>query len=260
MQRIDTKNGVRKISIIEKITQEISKELKRTAPELSSDQIDWRNKILNSNNPNFFGYGHKVSDIERIIKEIHMKYQCSFEDALNVSQNLMSSNIQEEKFAGFLFLNRFKKHFNHTTIELLERLLSENCDTWAFCDSICIRLIGPFLGKKKNEQLAIQTINNWSKSENLWVRRGSMVILLKTIMMKKEFNKDYVFKFVEKMLESSEDYIHKGIGWLLKTCSKYDPDAIFKYLMTNKERFPRLVLRYASEKLPKEKRALILKK
>ncbi len=234
--------------------------MKDTAPKLSSDQIVWRNKILNSSNPDFFGYGHKISDIERIIKGVHMKYQCSFEDALNVSQNLMSSNIQEEKFAGFFFLNRFKKHFNHTTIELLEHLLSENCDTWAFCDSLCIRVIGPFLGKKNNQQLAEKTINNWSKSDNLWVKRGSTVILLKTIMMKKEFNKDYVFELAEKMLVYNDDYILKGIGWLLKTCSKYDPDAIFNYLMKNKSRLPRLVLRYASEKLSKEIREQILKK
>jgi 3-methyladenine DNA glycosylase AlkD len=63
------------------------------------------------------------------------------------------------------------------------------------------------------------------------------------------------------MLESVEyNYIEKGIGWLLKTCTKYKPDKIYEYLLKNKERFSRLILRYASEKLPKEKRAEILKK
>jgi 3-methyladenine DNA glycosylase AlkD len=234
--------------------------LKNTAPKLSSDQIVRRNKILNSNNPDFFGYGHKMSDIEKIIKIIQMNYQCSFEDALLVSENLMGSNIHEEKFAGFFFLNRFKKYFNPITIELFKVILTKNCDTWAFCDSLCIRVIGPFLGKKMNQQLAEQTVDNWSKSENCWVRRASMVILLKIIMIRKEFNKNFVFELVEKMINYSEDYILKGIGWLLKTCSKYDPNLIFNYLMESKERFPRLVLRYASEKLPKEERELILKK
>ena len=77
-------------------------------------------------------------------------------------------------------------------------------------------------------------------------------------MIKKEFNEDYVFELVEKMLRYQEDYIQKGIGWLLKTCSKYNPDSIFNYLMNNKERFPRLILRYASEKLPEENRTKIL--
>ena len=79
-------------------------------------------------------------------------------------------------------------------------------------------------------------------------------------MIKKEFNKEYVFGFVEKMLKYPEDYIQKGVGWLLKTCSNYKPEIIFNYLMKNKERLSRLILRYASEKLSKEKRVSILKK
>ena len=79
-------------------------------------------------------------------------------------------------------------------------------------------------------------------------------------MINKDFNENYVFELVEKMLKYPEDYIQKGIGWLLKTCSKFNPDLIFNYLKKNKERFPRLILRYASEKLPKEKRLLVLEK
>ncbi|MFW9998510.1 MAG: DNA alkylation repair protein [Candidatus Hodarchaeota archaeon] len=232
--------------------------MKITAPKLTSEQIIRRNKIINSNNPKFFGYGHKISDIEKIIKIIHIKYQCSYEDALVICKNLVSSNVLEEKFAGIFFLNHFKSNFDHEIIDIFEHLLSKYCDTWAFCDSFCIRVIGPFLGKKNNQQLAEQTIDNWSKSENLWVRRASMIILIKIIMINKGFAENYVFQLVEKMLKYTEDYIQKGIGWLLKTCSKYNSDIIFKYLMSNKKRFPRLILRYASEKLPKEKRKQIL--
>ena len=62
------------------------------------------------------------------------------------------------------------------------------------------------------------------------------------------------------MLQFPEDYIQKGIGWLLKTCTMYDPDVIINYLEKNKKHLPRLILRYATEKLPKEERARILKK
>ncbi|MFX1327984.1 MAG: DNA alkylation repair protein [Promethearchaeota archaeon] len=246
--------------MIEKITTEIIKELKRTAPNLTSEQLEWRNRIINSNNPKFFGYGHMISEIEKIIKLIYNKYPCNYEDAIKIFKNLVSSNVLEEKFAGMFFLNHFKRNFNKETIDLFEEQLSKYCDTWAFCDSSCIRVIGPFLGKKNNQQLAENAIDKWSKSANLWVKRASMVILLKIIMIKKEVDEDYVFKLVEKMLKYPEDYIQKGIGWLLKTCSKYKPDSIFKYLMSNKERFPRLVLRYASEKLPEIKRVKVLKK
>jgi len=246
--------------MINLIIQEIIEELNLTAPKLTPEQIVRRNKILNSNNPNFFGYGHKLSDIEKIIRNIYKKYQSSYEEARKVCENLVSSNVHEEKFSGIFFLNRYKRNFNHETINLFKHQLSDYCDTWAFCDSFCIRVIGPFLGKENNQNLAKETIAKWSKSENMWVRRASMVILLKIVMIKKEFNEDHVFALVEKMLNYNEDYIQKGIGWLLKTCSKVNPDSIFNYLMVNKGRLPRLILRYSSEILPDEKRKQILKK
>lgn len=227
---------------------------------MTPEQIIRRNRILNSDNPNFFGYGHKISEIEKITKLIHKKYQCSYEDALAVFKNLVSSNVHEEKFSSIFFLTHFKNNFNQATMDMFEDQFSKHCHTWAFCDSSCIRVIGPFLGKKDNQKLAKKTIGEWSNSENLWVRRASMVILLKIVMIKKEFDENYVFELVEKMVNHSEDYIQKAIGWLLKTCSKYKPDSIFNYLISNKERFSHLILRYASEKLPKEKKNLILKK
>ncbi|MEE9379157.1 MAG: DNA alkylation repair protein [Candidatus Lokiarchaeia archaeon] len=248
------------MTISENITHDMQKTLEKTVPPLTKDQIERRDNILNSDNPNFIGYGHKISEIEKIVKGIYNKYKCSYEDAIPVFKKLVSSNVHEEKFAGIFFLNHFKNNFNQATLGMLEDQFSKHCDTWAFCDSGCIRVIGPFLGKKDNQQIAKTTIEEWSNSENLWVRRASIVILLKIIMIKKEFNEKYVFELVEKMVNYSEDYIQKAIGWLLKTCSKYKPNSIFNYLISNKERFSRLILRYASEKLPKEKKTLILKK
>ena len=141
-------------------------------------------------------------------------------------------------------------------------IIPEYFDTWAITDTTMIRVLGPFLGKKGKDDLAKKTIEQWSNSKNMWIRRASMVILLKIIMLRKNFfiSEEYVFSIVEKMLQYNEEYIYKGIGWLLKTCSKYKPDVIIKYLNKNKKRLPRLVLRYASEKLPKDIRAELLKK
>ena len=81
-------------------------------------------------------------------------------------------------------------------------------------------------------------------------------------MLNKDFyvSKSYVFNLVEKMLQSNEDYIQKSIGWLLKTCSNYNQEDIVDYLKKNKKRMHRLILRYASEKLPKNVRSDLLKK
>jgi len=246
--------------MIDLIINEIKNHLKDNAPPLTKEQKSRMYKIINSDNPNFVGYGNKHSDIEKFVREIHNKFNLAYDGASKIFKSLIKSQIHDEKIAGIFLLNRFKKDFNEKTVDMILETIPKNFDSWAITDTTMIRVVGPFLGKIGNEKLAKIVINNWSDSNNVWVKRASLVILLKTVMIKKEFNKDYVFGFVEKMLKYPEDYIQKGVGWLLKTCSNYKPEIIYNYLMKNKERLSRLILRYASEKLSKVKRVAILKK
>lgn len=248
--------------MIEKIISEIKIQLKNHTPNLTDDQKTRMYRILNSENRHIEMYGLKTKEIEDIVKLIYNKYENSYDNAINVFKDLISSNIVEEKFAGLWYLHQFKKYFNQETIELFYTQYHQYCDSWALCDSSCIRVLGPFLNRKGNGDLAKNTIEKWSKSKNIWIRRASLVILLKLIMLKKDFfiSQTYVFNLIEKMLQYNEDYIQKAIGWLLKTCSKYKSEIIFDYLIKNKEQLPRLILRYASEKLPENKRTQILKK
>jgi 3-methyladenine DNA glycosylase AlkD len=247
--------------MIDSIVKEISSLLLENIHQQSEDQKERMYKILNPDTSDYIIYGIRMPDIEKIVKSAHEKFDCSYNDAVEVFRKLTRTNVEEQKFAGFFFLNRFKKYFNEEIVDVIRKEYAEHCHTWSHCDSTCVRLLGPFLGKKGNDALAMKTINEWSNSDNLWIKRASMVILLKITMMRKDFDENFVFELVERMLKYSEaNYIEKGIGWLLKTCSKYNPEVIIDYLSKNKENLSRLILRYASEKLPKEKRAEILNK
>ncbi|MHA1670273.1 MAG: DNA alkylation repair protein [Promethearchaeota archaeon] len=247
--------------MIEKIIHEIKTQLEENKPALEQEKKQRMYKIINPDIKDYEIFGIKVAETEKIVKMIHTKFDCTYKDATEVYRRLSRYNIEEYKFAAFLFLNRFKKHFSSDTITIFHEIYLKYVHTWSACDSTSIRVIGPFLAKKGNELLARKTINEWSEAENFWVKRASMVILLKITMVHKDFEEVDVFNLVEKMLNHVEwNYIEKGIGWLLKTCSKYKPDIIMNYLIKNKEDLTRLILRYASEKLPKDKRALVLKK
>jgi len=244
--------------MIEKVIQEIKLFLKNDSPYLTDDQKSRMYKILNSDNPNFKAYGIKHSEIEKFIRKLDKKYQLDYEIVSDVFKVLIKSDLHDEKMTCILLLNRFKKNFTKKTIEMIQKFIPSYFDTWAITDTTMIRVIGPFLGKKGNEELAQETIAKWSISDNLWLKRASLVILLKLIMINKDFDEEYVFGIIEKMLKYPEDYIHKGIGWLLKTCSKFQPEIIYRYLLRNNTKLPRQILRYGSEKLPKEKRLEIL--
>ncbi|MFX1402235.1 MAG: DNA alkylation repair protein [Promethearchaeota archaeon] len=241
--------------------ENIRSNIKKNIPNLTEEQEIRLYKIINPDIKDYKIYGIKLAVIDKFIKVIATNFKGTLTEAIEVFKVLISSNIEEEKFAGILFLNRFKKFFNEETIMLFHDELIKNCHTWSVLDSTCIRVLGPFLAKKGHEELAKQVIELWSSSQNIWIKRASMVILLKIFMLKKEVDMKFLTHLVEKMLiYSSENYIEKGIGWLIKTCSKIEPDQVYDYLLKNKDNFTRLILRYGSEKLSKERRSMILKK
>ena len=184
--------------MIDSIVKEFKNQLKEHDPYLPIDKKNRMYKIINSSNPKFKSYGIKISEIEKIVRDIHEKYPCSYEDAVEVFKELISSDTSEENFSAVFFLNRFKKYFSKDTINLFYDEFFKYCDSWAICDSTMIRVIGPFLGKKGNEALALNIIEKWSNSKDMWVRRASMVILLKLVMIRKDFNQDYIFSLTEK--------------------------------------------------------------
>jgi 3-methyladenine DNA glycosylase AlkD len=56
----------------------------------------------------------------------------------------------------------------------------------------------------------------------------------------------------DRLMTDGDDMVQKGVGWLLKEASKEHPDEIREYLLKWREEAPALILRYASEKLPKD--------
>lgn len=246
--------------MIDMVISEIKAFLKNNAPQWTKDQKSRMYRILNSDNPNFVGYGIKHSEMEKFARKIHLQFDLSYDKASEIFKSLIQSDVHDEKMTALFLLNRFKKDFSTETVEMIKEVIPKFYDSWAITDTTMIRVLGPYLAKVGNEELAEKTIKDWSHSENLWIRRAALVIFLKIVMVKKEFNSDSIFKLVEQMHDDPEEYIHKGIGWLLKTCSNYKPEIISNYLMKNKRNLSRIILRYASEKLSKDKRAEILKK
>jgi 3-methyladenine DNA glycosylase AlkD len=249
------------MTINSQIIFKIKENLDKVKPELSKEKKERMYKILNPDIEDYLILGVKTKDIEKIVREVQNNFDPPFKQVKEVFKSLAQSNVEEYKFAAFFFLNRYKKQFNPKIPFFFRDEYFPYCHTWSTCDSCCIRVLGPFLAKEKNSLLAINTINNWSSDNSLWIRRASIVILLKIVMVHKDFDESYIFQKVEEMLNyKDENYIEKAIGWLLKTCSKYKPNIIKDYLIENKVKFSRLILRYASEKLAKEARQSILKK
>lgn len=248
------------MSNIKSIVQDIKIALRSKAPSRAQEESDREKKILNPTDPKFVSYGLKISQIETIIRNFLKKYDLTYEEAYQGFNLLIGTHIHDEKMAAISFINRFKRYFDDNIIDLYYKALKNHCDTWAFCDSSMIKVIGPYLAKKENTDLARKTIQKWAASDHLWVKRASLVVFLKIAMIHKDFDETFLFNLVEAIVSDPENYIQKAIGWTLKTCSKYKSKAIYNYLIKNRTLFPRETLRTASEKLSDDLKEKILKK
>ncbi|MBM3310238.1 MAG: DNA alkylation repair protein, partial [Candidatus Aminicenantes bacterium] len=91
---------------------------------------------------------------------------------------------------------------------------------------------------------------DWTTSTNFWVRRGAAVSLV--LPVRKGEHLALVLRVADLLLNDEEDLVRKGYGWLLKAASIRFPEDVFSYIMDRRDRMPRVALRYAIEKLPKQ--------
>ena len=80
-----------------------------------------------------------------------------------------------------------------------------------------------------------------------WHQRAAAVSLIHSTRQHKHF--DPMQRITEMLLASDDDMVQKGLGWLLREAAKVNPKQTAAYLMTIRERSPRLVLRTACETL-----------
>jgi len=172
-----------------------------------------------------------------------------------LSEELLKTGLSEHSIVAYQWMRLMANELEPVDFNKLERWLKKYVNTWSKCDDLCTGVIGPLL--VKYPKLIKQTVP-WRRSRNRWVRRGSAVSLI--VPVKKEGQLKPVFAAADELMMDKDDMVQKGYGWMLKEASNVYPDEVFKYVMKNKDKMPRVALRYAIEKLPKVKRKQAMKR
>ena len=113
---------------------------------------------------------------------------------------------------------KFKNKLDEEDLELIEYMITHN-SWWDTVDMIASHLIGAYFKKYPKKKHAL--ILKWSKSEDMWIRRTSIIFQLK---YKDETDTELLAQVIENNLGSKEFFINKAIGWALRTYSAIDPE------------------------------------
>jgi 3-methyladenine DNA glycosylase AlkD len=190
-------------------------------------------------------HGWRTADLRRASirwrREILQQSDLKF--LLRVADNLFAGTINDEKNVAVFLLENIIAGFGDEEFELLESWLPR-ISNWSDHDALVHYLIAPMMVAKPARA---RRVFRWAKSPNRWYRRAACVALIQGTRRKMFFSE--ITKLGERLLSDEDDMVQKGLGWLLRETAKADARSTLPYLLSIRERAPRLVLRTACETL-----------
>ena len=230
------------------IAKEVVNALKLVATEERRKVNEWFFKTGKGE----YGYGDiflgvTMPNIRRIAKKF------SQEIFLQELTKLIQSPIHEVRLCALIILvNKYNKEEPDRIYHYYLKHLN-SINNWDLVDSSAPYIVGDYL---YNNQEQSKILLEFSQSENLWVRRISIVSTF-AFIKNNEFNK--TLEIAKLLLNDDQDLIHKAVGWMLREIYKRDKRIIKRFLRQNYVLIPRTTLRYAIERMDKEERFLYLK-
>ena len=230
------------------IAKEVINALKFVATEERRKVNEWFFKTGKGE----YGYGDiflgvTVPEIRKIAKKF------SQEISLQELTELIRNPTHEVRLCALIILvNKYKKEDKNKIYKYYLNHLNA-INNWDLVDTSAPHIVGDYLYNNPEKS---KILLEFSQSENLWIRRISIVSTF-AFIKNNEFKK--TLEIAKLLLNDDRDLIHKAVGWMLREVYKRDVDLIKRFLRQNYAQIPRTTLRYAIERMDKEERLLYLK-
>ncbi len=166
---------------------------------------------------------------------------------------LWASRKHEEGALVCYLYRRFAKECGAPEFALFTRWLDRYVDNWALTDGLSLWLLGASIA---NDATLINKLDSWTRSKNRWKRRAAAVALVYSA--KRGEHTRSILRIAAPLIEDEDDMVQKGVGWLLKETYPKKPADVVRFLVANRTKTTRLVLRYAAEKMTPADKARVL--
>jgi 3-methyladenine DNA glycosylase AlkD len=127
----------------------------------------------------------------------------------------------------------------------------DRINNWDFVDRSAPHVIGGYLSDKPRTVLY-----KLAKSKNIWERRTAIV---STWYFIRQNDINDTFKIAEILVHDKEDLIHKAVGSWVREAGKRDKQMLVNFLNRHAATMPRVMLRYAIEKMDKKEKEFYMK-
>ncbi len=137
---------------------------------------------------------------------------------------LWGAEQREHQYAAIDIIKRQKKKLPESAIYLAEFLIITK-SWWDTVDMLSQHMVGQLM--QSYPDLLPPWISQWRTSDNLWLRRTTLIFQLK---YKQATDFNLLCSLIEENRDSDEFFIQKAIGWALREYSKTAPDRVSRYI------------------------------
>jgi 3-methyladenine DNA glycosylase AlkD len=232
----------------------MKKEITLTATQFITELSAFQAKNELENVRRFFRYegveskflGIRMASIFALAKQFKQMH-------LREIEQLLESEYYEARMGAVSIMDfqaRDKKTTTRRKKELFGLYIAKhNCiNNWDLVDRSAPFVVGGYLFDKSRTILY-----KLAKSKNVWERRTAIVA---TWFFIRENDLNDTFKIAEILVNDQHDLIQKAVGSWIREAGKRDNEKLLTFLDKHAAMMPRVMLRYAIEKLDKKQKDL----
>jgi 3-methyladenine DNA glycosylase AlkD len=169
---------------------------------------------------------------------------------LKLGELLFESGKYEEGALAIRFLKEHRDQLDAKTFAALGKWFPAGIGNWAHTDVLCGEVIAPLL---ESRRIDLEALAAWRDSKFKYQRRAVPVAMLG--LLKEPTKLGPLLEFLRPLVMDPERVVQQGLGWFLREAWKKNPAPVEAFLLEWKDRAPRLIFQYATEKMPAAARA-----
>ncbi|RFU66824.1 DNA alkylation repair protein [Bacillus sp. V59.32b] len=172
--------------------------------------------------------GIKTPQRKELMKEFYQESRILKEDFQpEFVTELWKQDEREYQYAAMDYVEKSLKKLQKNDLLLVKDLITEK-SWWDTVDMLAQKPVGKIAAD--HPEVIHEEIEDWSISDNLWLRRTSILFQLK---YKEKTNEELLYTYILRNNESKEFFIQKAIGWTLREYSKTNPESVRRFIAAN---------------------------
>ena len=193
-------------------------------------------------------FGIEEEQLRQLRDEVLDRFNPSVPETAELSYHFFATGKYEFGTLGLMLLKKNRPRFDRSVFDQIKRGLDEVVENWAHADVIATKITPVLL---ELNVASLDDFGPWRFSKSKWTRRVAAVTLL---FLRDHQPVELLLEFVQPLMQDVTRPVQQGVGWFLRELWKLHPREVEDFLFAEKDKAPRLIIQYATEKMNKDKK------